>query len=286
MRYGANAITAVHGFYVQVAVTVSQSGKQLFSRVYGYRSSPKVWGYPYGGHPGSCPGEQKECVWSWGSTDNTVWEGVGATVVLAAGAAEVVLNVSRSTPAGVPLASARFADRNVDVVMLHPNATDLAMRLDPALRAVGEVPFDGVLSQAGEVFFKVSNYGNTNFTLAIPRVYGHSPYFAMHLTDPVWDSHGRVSSGCNMGGGPRCPSIAVNAGAVSGWVDVGEEMDVLQHGSWNLHGSYTNWTAGKRYQTEPFGDYKVTVLIIYIYKSGRTKSRCVTLIGRPFISYT
>jgi hypothetical protein len=36
-----------------------------------------------------------------GSTDNTVCEGVGATVVLAAGAAEVVLNVSRSTPAGV-----------------------------------------------------------------------------------------------------------------------------------------------------------------------------------------
>jgi hypothetical protein len=78
--------------------------------------------------------------------------------------------------------------------MLHHNTTDLAMRLDPVLRAVGEVPFDGVLIQAGEVFFKVSNYGKTNFTLAIPHVYGHSPYFAMHLTGPVWDSHGRAGS--------------------------------------------------------------------------------------------
>jgi len=78
-----------------------------------------------------------------------VWEGVGATVTLQAGVAHVVLNVSRSLPPGVPLAGARFADRNVDVLMLHPNATDLAMRLDPATRAVGEVPFDGVLSQVG-----------------------------------------------------------------------------------------------------------------------------------------
>ena len=140
-----------------MAVTVLQDGKPLFQRTYGWRSSPKVWGYPYGGHPGSCPGQQAECVWSWGSTDNTVWEGVGATVALAAGSAEIVLNVSRALPAGVPAAAARFADRNVDVVMLYPNASDLTMRLDPQLRAVGEVPFDGVLSQAGEVFFKVTN---------------------------------------------------------------------------------------------------------------------------------
>jgi hypothetical protein len=38
---------ALYRFETPVAVTVSQSGKQLFSRVYGYRSSPKVWGYPY-----------------------------------------------------------------------------------------------------------------------------------------------------------------------------------------------------------------------------------------------
>lgn len=113
--------------------------------------------------------------------------------------------------------------------------------------------------QVGEVFFKVTNYGRTNFTLNIPRVYGHSPYFAMHLTDPVWDRNGRVSSGCDMGGGPRCPTIAVDQGGVSDWVDVGALMDVLQHGSWNLHGSYTNWTNGVRHQTEPFADYKVTV---------------------------
>ena len=37
-----------------MAVTVLQDGKPLFQRTYGWRSSPKVWGYPYGGHPGSC----------------------------------------------------------------------------------------------------------------------------------------------------------------------------------------------------------------------------------------
>eukprot|EP00665_Eupelagonemidae_sp_cell47_P001571 gene1571-2095_t len=59
----------------------------------------------------------------------------------------------------------------------------------------------------------------------------------MHLTQPV-GSKERPVSGCQMNGGPL------------EWVDVGAQMDVLNHGSWNLHG-----TAGGG----PYGDYRVTV---------------------------
>lgn len=61
------------------------------------------------------------------------------------GPATITLEVSHTTPAGNPLATARFADRNVDVVMLTPNASDLEMRLT---HEFGEVQFDGLLSQA------------------------------------------------------------------------------------------------------------------------------------------
>ena len=56
--------------------------------------------------------------------------------------------------------------------MLHPNRTDVDMRL----RYEKEVPFDGLLSQAGEVFFKVHNHGRHAFNLSVPEVDGHSPW--------------------------------------------------------------------------------------------------------------
>ena len=66
-----------------------------------------------GGHPGTCPGLQTECLWPWGSTDNTVWEGVGvgATAKLAAGTAQITITLMHTVPHGVELGTAHFADR-------------------------------------------------------------------------------------------------------------------------------------------------------------------------------
>ena len=139
---------ALYRFETPFLVTVSQAGKVALERVYGYREGLKVWGYPYGGHPGTCPDLQAECLWPWGSTDNTVWEGygVGATAKLTAGTATITLALVDGVPAGVDRASAHFADRNIDAVMLNANTTDLKMRLT---YETGEVPFDGLLSQVG-----------------------------------------------------------------------------------------------------------------------------------------
>ena len=90
MRY-----EAPYRFETPVLVTVSQGDKQLLSRVYGYRESPKVWGVPYGaGNAKLCPYPTAECVWPWGATDNTVWEGVGVTVNLKPGVATITLCVA------------------------------------------------------------------------------------------------------------------------------------------------------------------------------------------------
>ena len=139
---------ALYRFETPFLVTVSQAGKVALERVYGYREGLKVWGYPYGGHPGTCPDLQAECLWPWGSTDNTVWEGygVGATAKLTAGTATITLALMDGVPAGVDRASAHFADRNIDAVMLNANTTDLKMRLT---YETGEVPFDGLLPLGG-----------------------------------------------------------------------------------------------------------------------------------------
>ena len=214
---------ALYRFETPVLVTVSQAGKQLLSRVYGQRSSLKVWGYPYG-HNMVCAGLVAECLWPWGSTDNTVWEGVGVTVPLQPGTATVTLEVVRTT-SPVPLdgAKVRFADRNVDVVMLSPNASDINMRMS---HEFGEVPFDGLLSQAGEVHFQVSNYGLTNFSLLIPRIYGHGAgwWEGGHLAAPLKTAAGTIMNGCTSAGGPACPTITVDAGQTSPWTDVGAEV--------------------------------------------------------------
>ena len=73
---------------------------------------------------------------------------MNATAALAAGPATVTLTLLHGVPAGVDLAAAHFADRNIDAVMLNANASDLAMGLK---YETGEVPFDGLLSQATEV---------------------------------------------------------------------------------------------------------------------------------------
>jgi hypothetical protein len=135
-------------FEVPFSVSITQAGAKKFSRVYGRRTNLKVWPFAAGRAKGSLcgPGLQTECVWPWGATENMVWEGagVGATVVLAKGPAVISLSPVKDSD------YCCFGDRNIDVVVLHPNSTDVDRRINgTADPADGQVlPLDGLFSQA------------------------------------------------------------------------------------------------------------------------------------------
>ena len=112
-----------------------------------------------------------------------VWEGVNNTVNLTAGSATVILAVHQDSSAECAasmLGHCQYADRNIDAIMFMPNRTDIDHRWNGPGNAndPGVLAFDGLFSQAGEVFFKVINHDSIrNFTLKVPVGYFHNPYF-------------------------------------------------------------------------------------------------------------
>lgn len=156
---------ALYRFETGFKVTVEQGSKTLLSAVYGRRSNPKVWGQKGQGtatfnESGANCKEllNPECVWQWGSVENMVWEGVNNTVHLKAGAAIVTLTVHRDSDsdcAKTMLGHCQYADRNIDAFMFMPNRTDIDNRWNGPGNDPGVLAFDGLFSQAGEVFFKV-----------------------------------------------------------------------------------------------------------------------------------
>ena len=108
-----------------------------------------------------------------GATENWVWEGVGASATLAAGSYTLrISGVNTTTDTATDPAIIAFAERNIDAVLLTTNTTDVQKRL---WYANDFLALDGYMSQAGEVFMQVKNMNAThNFSLTVPRVYGHS----------------------------------------------------------------------------------------------------------------
>jgi|EP01046_Picozoa_sp_COSAG06_P081199 hypothetical protein len=102
-----------------------------------------------------------------------VWEYY--PVSLAAGAATFEVSVTNTTskPGLAPL-----VDRNIDAIVLTTNLTDIKMR---AANEQGSVPMDGLFTQRGEVFMKVTNHGNDDMLLNVPFCAYHSSYAPMHL---------------------------------------------------------------------------------------------------------
>lgn len=212
---------ALYRFETGFLVTVEQGGVTLLSRVYGRRANYKVWGQKGQGTDTfnetglNCDGIlNRECVWQWGSVENMVWEGINATVNLTAGPATIIIAAHRDTPAQCAqtmLGYCQYADRNIDAIMLHPNRSDIDNRWNGPGNDAGVLAFDGLFSQAGEVFFKVINHDvNANYTLMVPTGYFHNPYFSEHLRLDV-----------NVGPLP----IYVGPGAESEWVDTGALLD-------------------------------------------------------------
>ena len=246
---------AAYLFETPFQVEIMSGATPVFTRTYGLRQSLKVQGFgkarlakaagagptgPYtqgsmcGSGRAPTDGMQAECWWPYGATENWVWEGVGALATLNAGSYTMVISgVNTTTDTTTPPEAIAFAERNIDAVLLTTNTTDVQKRI---WYAPDFLALDGYMSQQSEVFMQVKNLNTTgNFTLTVPRVYGHSGYFGNHLHQPVPTADGGLATGCNFqGGGTRCGKIFVPPGGTSAWVDVGEFMDSYNHGSWNF----------------------------------------------------
>ena len=195
---------AAYRFETQFRVQVEQNGKRMLDRLYGARKNLKIWAF-----------RQKlktEVGWSWGAGENVVWEGHDVFADLQPGRATIRLIATKQ-----PEPAAR---RNVDLVMLTTNLDEVATRIEKE----NYLPLDGLLTQSGDVWLKVTNQGKQPLTFAGKKATGggnwqqHSPYW-VHLRN--W----------------KLPSIFVEPGQTSEWVEVGGTMDSLNDGQWFFTGN-------------------------------------------------
>ena len=195
---------AAYRFETQFRVRVEQNGKTALNRLYGARKNIKIWAF-----------SQKlkaEHAWSWGASENIVWEGHNAYANLKPGVATITLTTAKQPKPA--------AKRNVDCLLLTTDEAQVKMRIEKEKY----LPLDGMLTQAGDVFLKVINHGAAELTFASGTAPGggnwrqHSPYW-VHLRN--W---------------PKV-SVKVAPGKNSDWVEVGGTMDTLNDGQWNFTGN-------------------------------------------------
>lgn len=182
-------------FQTQFRVQIEQGGKTVLDRLYGARENPKIWAF----------GEKlkPEVMWPWGAVENVVWEGHDAAVDLQPGPAKITLiAVKQPEPA---------ARRNVDCLLLTRDIDDVKQRIEKE----SYLPLDGLLTQEGDVYFRLKNDGPAGLTLTVPNTTEHSPYW-VHLRR--W----------------KPKTIAAEPGKTTDWVEVGSLMDSLSDGQWNL----------------------------------------------------
>eukprot|EP01051_Picozoa_sp_SAG22_P003127 SAG22_NODE_149_length_17456_cov_5.058363_2_plen_767_part_00 len=250
------------------ATSAAASDAVVFDRVYGARHGLKLWiNNPLKTGPGgnldtggSCaPGQllAAECSFPYGSNEDMLYEGVGTVARLAAGPATISLIIDNTTTAAIDaMVSANdggtgAADRNIDCLLLTPNATDVLSRATTFEFGGLTLPLDGLLTQAGEVYFRFMNRGNETMSVVVPYMSYTSPGPTNHLTNAFWNvTTQQLLSGCTLRGqfeagddtsvpgsapgGPNCTRLTVLAGARSAWTDVGRSMDTLNHGTLNL----------------------------------------------------
>ena len=196
---------AAYRFERQFRITVEQDGETRLDRLYGARDNVKIWAF----------GQKlkKEVEWSWGAVENVVWEGHDAFAELKAGKATISLIAGKQ--------EGLAAKRNVDIVLLTNNFADVNNRI----ATESYLPLDGLLTQTGDVWLKITNIGAEKLTLKSLTYPGgpwqqHSPYW-IHLRDPeVW----------------KPLSVEVAAGQTTEWIDVGGTMDTMNDGQWGFTG--------------------------------------------------
>ena len=118
------------------------------------------------------------------------------------------------------------ARRNIDLVMLTTDIEQVKNRIEKERY----LPLDGMLTQSGDVWMKVTNLGDKPLTFQGKNAMGggnwqqHSPYW-VHLRN--W---------------PKI-ALTVPAGKSSSWTQVGHTMDSLNDGQWF-------WTGNQKYRVE------------------------------------
>ena len=185
---------------------------------------------------------------------------MNTSVLLSAGPATITLIIDNTTTANATASTqARDggtldANRNVDTILLTTNSTDVMSRALYYESGGLSVPLDGLLTQAGEVYFKFSNIGAAPLSMTIPYTYYSSVGPNTHLTAAYWNTtSNEMLSGCTILGdyngenpgywpgpkpalhGPNCTRTgSIPPGGTSPWLEVGSLMDPFYRGTWRL----------------------------------------------------
>ena len=175
-------------FCAAFRIAVEQRGRVVFDRIYGMRHAPKLWiNAPLTSPPGAnldtaggcLPGQllAAECAFAYGSNEDMLWEGIGATARLSAGPATLTLTIGNGTQASSDANTTAIdggtgqADRNIDLLLLTPNASDVLSRATAFENGGLSLPLDGLLNQAGETYFRFTNRDSSRtLDLTIPYV--------------------------------------------------------------------------------------------------------------------
>lgn len=192
---------ACYRFETQFTIRIEQNGRTVFDKRYGARDNIKIWAF----------GEKykTEVAWSWGAVENVVWEGYlgpdaqNTYAELQPGLATITLIAGRQ--------QGDAAKRNVDLIMLTTDEKQVADRVAKE----GYLPLDGMLTQAGDVFLRVTNLGQAPATVTVDPQTQHSPYW-VHLRN--W----------------KTVTIPADPGQTTDWVDIGGTMDTLNDGQWGV----------------------------------------------------
>lgn len=167
-----------------------------------------------------------------------------------AGTAAIELHVTNTTSSGVVAntssngtqphagASSPLADRNVDAVLLTTNLTDIKMRESNEQ----QLAMDGLFSQHGEVFAKVTNRAAGDIYVDVPQTAYHAAYPSQHLVCIPY-CHPQARTGKVYSSVADLHIKVPKGGASPTWVEIGSRMDTFNDGTWtfaasNLAASY------------------------------------------------
>ena len=184
---------AAYRFETQFRLKVEQAGQTKLDRLYGARKNLKIWAFR--------SKLKTEVAWYWGAVENTVSEGHDAYADLQPGAAKITLTAGKQ-----PGPQAR---RNVDVVMLTRDEAQVKERIEKE----NYLPLDGWLTQAGDVYLKITNPGEAKIKVTSGGQ-EHSPYW-VHIRK--WKAF----------------AAEVEPGKTTDWLAV-ENLDALNDGQWNI----------------------------------------------------
>ena len=186
---------AAYRFSTEFRIRIEQGGKKVFDRLYGSRKNLKIWAFSQ-----KLKADHK---WSWGATENIVWEGHDAFVNLKPGTATITLFAGKQPEPA--------AKRNLDLIMLTRDVEGVAKRIDKERY----LPLDGLLTQQGDVSLRVKNLGKEAVTVTAKNGTEHSPYWVhMRSWKPL--------------------QLQVEPGKTTDWQEVGHLLDTMNDGQWAL----------------------------------------------------